>query len=305
MISCPATAGQVVSLLRQIPVWARRFSVTPDEALAGYRISGDLLREFAELGLPHVMDGDVPLFDGYDLTNLALYLRLRSPQRAAMRYWANVLTRPAGERREYQLDYLAACPVPGHLGECEFLCCLPGCGETVVRRRGEGTGPLTSVVVILHNDWPPLPPPLAAAIEEIAHIRFFRLPDAVKTDLGFMFTAQIGDCLGIARYLAAEGARRGLQTRAVFGLIVAPPYATPHFWAEVAMDGRWVPADPGLIQGMVDWGALPRGWPPDRSPGAFLVPLTHRHGFAVSHEGVSAAVSFRTSVPQPGSGHGI
>jgi hypothetical protein len=167
----------------------------------------------------------------------------------------------------------------------------------VVRGTGDGRTVLTSVQVTLSNDWPPLPAPLVELAGQIADVQFFRLPDGIKQDLGFMLREKIGDCLGIARYLAEQGSRRGLRTRAVFGLIVAPPYATPHFWAEVAVDGRWVPADPGLIQGMVSWGVLPPGWPAHKSPGAFLIPLTSRHGFAMSHRGVAATVSLRTRVP--------
>jgi hypothetical protein len=286
----------VVGKLGQIPDTARRFGVTPELALARFRIDAELLDSCAQAGLPHVRDGDVPLFDDYDLTNLSLYLRLRSPQRAAMRYWAAVLTRPAGERRQYQLDLLPRCPVPGHLGECEFLCCLPVDRELLIRGPGDGTTVLASTTVTLENDWPPLPAALAEVIGEIGDVEFFRLPDGIKWDLDFMRAAKIGDCLGIARYLAEQGARRGLRTRMVFGLIVAPPFSTPHFWAEVAVDGRWVPADPGLIRFMVSTRLLPAGWPADRSPGAFLTALTSRHGFAVSHRGIAATVSFRTRV---------
>ncbi len=109
-----------------------------------------------------------------------------------------------------------------------------------------------------------------------------------------MLREKIGDCLGIAVYLAEQGSRRGLSMRVVFGLVVAPPYSTPHFWAEVRVDQRWVPVDPGLIQGLVSWGILAPGWPIHRSPGAMLSTLTSRHGFAVSHRGIAAPVSFRT-----------
>ena len=288
---------RVVDRLRRIPVSVRRFAVTPERAFENYRLDAGVLAACTRAGLPHVYDGDVPLFDDYDLTNLSLYLRLRSPGWAVMRYWAAVLTRPAGEQRRYQLDYRPVCPTPGHPGECEFLCCTPGGGELVVRGRGDGSNVLASVGVDLYNDWPPLPASLVELIEEIADIEFFRLPDGIKRDLDFMLREKIGDCLGIARYLAEHGAQRGLPTRTVFGLIVAPPYSTPHFWAEVAVEGRWVPVDPGLIQGMASWGILPPGWPLDQSPGALLSGLTSRHGFAVSHRGIAATVSFPTRVP--------
>lgn len=284
----------VVDRLRRIPLWARRFSVGPEPAAAVYRVDAELAERLVAAGLPHVRAGERLLFDDYDLTNLSLYLRLRSPQRAAMRYWAGVLTRPEGEARTYSLEYLVTCPTPGHPGPCEFLCCTPGDGELLVRRDGDSDAPLATMPVPLRNDWPRLPDPLVELIGELSGVSFYRLPDAIKWDTGFMLREGIGDCLGIARYLTERGRTRGLRMRAVFGLIVAPPYATPHFWAEVAVGDRWVPADPGLVQGMTSWGLLAPGWPADRSPGAFLAPLTSRHGFAVSHRGVAATVSFRT-----------
>jgi hypothetical protein len=289
-----AEVERVVGKLRRIPSAVRRFALTPERARADYRIDAGLLAAAMTAGLPHVFHGAVPLFDDYDLNNLSLYLRLRSPRWAVMRYWASVLGRPPGETRRYRIDYVLTCPVPGHWGECEFLCCTPGDGEQVVRGAADGTAVLLSATVDLRNDWPPLPAALVDLIGSLSGVEFFRLPDGIKWDVEFMLREKIGDCVGIARYLAVQGARRGLRTRTVFGLIVAPPYSTPHFWVEAHIRGRWVPADPGLIQGMTSWGLLSSGWPADRSPGAFLVPVTTRHGFAASHRGVAATVSFPT-----------
>jgi len=294
MTAVPAGLDRVVNQLRRIPAEARRFALTPADALTCYRLDTGLLGAALAAGLPHVWHGTVPLLDDYDLNNLSLYLRLRSPRWAVMRYWASVLGRPAGEIRRYQVGYILSCPASGHDGDCEFLCCTPGGGEQVVRGTADGTTEMLLATVDLRNDWPPLPSALVDLIEDLRDVEFFRLPDGIKWDVAFMLRERIGDCVGIARYLAAAGARRGLRTRMVFGLIVAPPYSTPHFWAEVHTGGRWTPADPGLIQGMTSWGLLPPGWPAHRSPGAFLVPLTTRHGFTASHRGLAATVSFPT-----------
>ncbi|MDT0266589.1 transglutaminase domain-containing protein [Streptomyces sp. DSM 44915] len=284
----------VVDRLRRVPLVERSFCRTADYARRQFRIDGPLLSRVLDAGLPHVRAGDELLLDDFDLLNLALFLRMRSPQRAAMRYWADVLTRPAGEERSYLIDYAPACPLPGHPGPCRFLCCLPGDEERVAEGPGDGVTPVVTVPVTLTNDWPDAPEPLVELMAEIADVEFYRLPHRVKWDLDFMLSARIGDCLGFARYLVEHGARRGLPMRMAFGLIVAPPYSTPHYWAEVRLDGRWVPVDPGLVRGMAAWGALAEEWPAHRSPGALLVNLTTRHGLLVSHGGVHPPVSFRT-----------
>lgn len=288
---------QIVDRLRRIPLPARRFWVTPAQARRVYGVDGDLLSSATAAGLPHVPGADGPLFDLDDLTNLSLRRRLRSPMRAAMRYWTGVLNRPAGERREFLVDYLARCPLPDHGGDCELTCHTPDGEVTVARGAAESDRPIATTTVTLHNDWPDLPPGVVELVGELADVEFYRLPGAMKADIGFMLEQRIGDCLGIARFLADRGTRRGQRMRSVFGLIVSPPYSAPHYWAEVDVDGRWVPVDPGLLQGLAAWGVLGPGWPAHRSPGAFLVALTDRCGIAVSDRGLPAVeVAFRTRV---------
>ncbi|MEV6927329.1 transglutaminase domain-containing protein [Dactylosporangium sp. NPDC051485] len=293
------TVEQIVDRLRRIPLQARRFWVSSDRAHAAYRIDGELLSSAIGAGLPHVPGPDGPLFDADDLTNLSLRLRLRSPMRAAMRYWDRILNRPAGDRREFLVDYLARCPLPGHGGDCEMTCGTPDGVVAVPWSAAEFDRPLVTTAVTLHNDWPDLPPGLVELIGELADVEFYRLPRLMKADIGFMLEQRIGDCLGFARFLTDRGNRRGLRMRCVFGLIVSPPYSAQHFWAEVDVAGRWVPVDPGLLRGLAVWGVLDPGWPEHRSPGAILAGLSDRNGIVVSDHGVPVppqVVAFRTRV---------
>ncbi|MEQ4305104.1 transglutaminase domain-containing protein [Plantactinospora sp. B6F1] len=285
---------RLVSLLRRIPLHARRFALTPAAARSSYRLDADLLELLVAAGLPHVGTGEDRLFDHHDLLNVSLCLHRRSPQRVAMRYWAAVLDRPVGECREYELSYLPVCPSPGHPGDCRFLLCEPEGRESVRCGAGDGATALLTVRVRLLNDWPPLPDELVAVIQETDGIEFHRVPDSLRWDVGFLLGQGFGDCAATARLLVERGVRRGLTMRPVFGLIVAPPYSAPHFWAEVLVDGRWVPADPGIIRGLIRWDLLDPAWPVYRSPGAFLARLSTRHAFIASHEGVAADVAVRT-----------
>jgi hypothetical protein len=286
--------AEVVSVLRRIPLSARRFTVGTAGVRTGYRLDRAVLAAATAAGLPHVGTGDEALYDHHDLTNLALYLPLPTLQRAAMKFWAQVLDRPPGEQRTYRVSYRAVCPAPGHSGPCLITCHEPDDRVVTVAPGPDGAF-AHDVDVSLHNDWPTLPRPVAALAREVAEIRFFRLPEAIRWDVGFATRNLLADCAGYAKLLAARGAALGYRSRVRHGLIVAPPYSMMHFWAEFELGGRWVPCDPGLVLGMRDWGVLSADrWPADRSVGALLVGLSSRSRAAVLHNGFVVDATFPT-----------
>ncbi|MGC4897470.1 hypothetical protein [Micromonospora sp. DT31] len=286
--------AEVVSMLNRIPWSVRRFAVPVSSVALTYRLDRTVLDAATAAGLPCVGTGDDALYDMHDLTNLALYLPLRTPQRAAMRFWAQVLDRPDGEQRTYRVTYRAACPSPGHGGPCAITFHQPDGRSVTVP--ADGSRPVDHAVdVVLRNDWPALPAPLADLAAEMSAIRFFRLPDTIRWDVGFSTANLIADCAGIARLLARGAAERGWRSRIRYGLIVAPPFSMPHFWAEFRIDDRWVPCDPGLINGMVRWGVLPAGrWTPDRSLGGLLAGISSHYRMATLHNGFPLDCSFPT-----------
>jgi hypothetical protein len=294
-----AKAITVTQQLRRVPLSVRRFAIDALRARrefgADHRVLAYLLDAVCEAGLPHVTDGGTRLFDLLDLTNLSLYLPLRTPHRAAMRFWGAVLNRPRGELRSYSVGYHTLCPMPGHDADCEFLLRTPG--ETAVRvRRPAGTeGVAHTATVTLQNDWPTAPPPVRKLLDEIEHVRLFRLPEAIRWDTGFMLRTGIGDCAGMARFLTERGRTAGLAVRFRYGLLVAPPYSMPHCWAEFRINDRWVPYDPGLVNALVRWGVLEGDlWPMHRSPGAVLAGLSSRFTRVGTHRGFNAYVAFPT-----------
>ncbi|MBF9132810.1 hypothetical protein I0C86_28205 [Plantactinospora sp. S1510] len=289
-----ARTAEVVAALTRIPWSVRRFAVPAASVATTYRLDRTVLDMATRAGLPCIGTADDALYDMHDLTNLALYLPMRTPHRAAMRFWAQVLDRPDGEQRTYRITYRTACPAPGHGGPCVITFHLPD-GTAVTVPAEDGRPVEHTVDVVLRNDWPALPAPLADLAEEMSAIQFFRLPDAIRWDVDFSTANLVADCAGIARLLANGAMERGWQSRVRYGLIVAPPFSMPHFWAEFRIDGQWVPCDPGLINGMVRWGVLPAGrWTPDRSLGGLLAGISSHYRMAALHNGFPIDSSFPT-----------
>lgn len=291
-----AETHALTALLRQIPTEVRRYEVTTAAAQQRYGLCPQVLSEAVDAGLPHLAADNDALFDAFDLTNLALCLPLHTPLRSAMNFWNRVLQRPESEDRHYDVEFYPVCPAPGHRGDCEFTLPTPDQGVITVNRLPAGERAVHTSRVLLRGDWPDLPAEAVELADGLSHIEFVRLPHAIRWDTAFIRRTGIGDCPGIARLIAEEGRRRGLVTRVVFGLIVAPPYSMPHFWPEIKVSGRWVPCDPGLITGLVRWGVIrPRSWPTHRSTGGFLVGLSPVFGRPAQHRGLTASVSYRTT----------
>ncbi|MEU1763136.1 transglutaminase domain-containing protein [Micromonospora sp. NPDC005652] len=289
----------VTNQLRQIPLSARRLAIDADRARrefgTDHRVLDYLLDVVCEAGLPHSTDGKARLFDLFDLINLSLYLPLRTPNRAAMRFWGTVLNRPAGELRTYAVGYAPLCPMPGHASDCEFLLRTPDETAVRIRRPACEEGSAHTATVILGNDWPVAPAPVRRLLEEIGHVRLFRLPEILRWNTDFMLSTGIGDCAGMARLLTERAKTAGLAARLRYGLLVAPPYSMPHFWAEFHLDDRWVPYDPGLVNALVRWGVLNGDqWPMHRSPGAVLAGLSSRFTRVGTDRGFNAYVAFPT-----------
>jgi hypothetical protein len=289
-----ARIAEVLGWLSPVPMSARRFRVRAADVPTLYRIDRTVLAAATDAGLPRVGEGDDALYDSEDLMNLALYLPLKTFQRGAMRFWARLLDLPAEEQRTYQISYRATCPTPGHPGRCAitFL------GTNGKRVQTAGSRPAEhAFTAVLRSDWPDLPPPLAELAVEMAGVRFVRLPNAIRWNTDFCLANGIADCAGAALLLAERGAKRGWESRVRLGLIVAPPYSMPHFWAEFRVDGRWLPCDPGLVTAMVGWGVLAPGrWPPERPPGALLAGVTSTYTGLVLHNGFVVSASFPTQL---------
>jgi hypothetical protein len=86
---------------------------------------------------------------------------------------------------------------------------------------------------------------------------------------------RIANCRSAAGLLVEEAPALGVEARLAHGLLLAPPYSTPHNWAEVRTDDGWLSLDPLLIALLTRFAGLDAAaWPPQRSPGAILLRLS-------------------------------
>ncbi|WP_229402871.1 transglutaminase domain-containing protein [Micromonospora okii] len=287
-------AGALVQKLRRIPDDAREFRLSTADAAAILRVRPALLDMLVGHGLPTRHLNGIRYFDRHDVTNCALHLGSGAIARAARRFWPAALRRTHGAAR-YEVQYQARCPQPGHAPTCDWV--LVGPDGLVVERTVRPDEPPFRMTAACVDAWPELPPESHPVLDETRDLEFMMLPTAVRYDVDFIRATGLSDCAGASRLLVQEAVRRGLTARSSYGLIVAPPFAVEHFWAEIAVDGVWVPVDPVLLRAMVTWGGLPSPeWHPYRSIGAILARVADAAVVLASHEGRSAPVTLPSRV---------
>lgn len=116
---------------------------------------------------------------------------------------------------------------------------------------------------------------LGGLLAELADYDFCWLRPPLEADLAFVRRTRLANCRSTAGLLVAEAPRLGVEARLAHGLLLAPPYSTPHNWAELRVDGEWVALDPLLLGLLARFAGLDAAaWPPPRSPGAILLRLT-------------------------------
>lgn len=296
-LGCPA--DRVLALMRQlskIPDEERRFSMSPAEAWQRHRISSALLDFMVAAGLPVHSAGGERLFDALDLTNVAFHLGTGPANRTSRRFWSAGLNREIGTGAViYEIVYRPACPAPGHSRPCRYQLTRPGGRRVWVEAADTGRQELR-VRVRLRTSWPILPPEVCEVIDTTKDLMLMWLPTTIATDFGFIRSTGLADCAGAAQLLVHESRLRGLEARTSWGLIVAPPFSTPHFWAEIKVGRTWVPIDPLLLKAMTSWGALERErWHPYQSAGAIFARVASRWvALAVHDGGQHAQVSLPT-----------
>ncbi|GII84209.1 hypothetical protein Ssi03_21990 [Sphaerisporangium siamense] len=289
--------AELVDLVRRVPDEVRRFSLPAEAARTLHRVDTALLDRLVALGLPHVECGAVRLFDDHDMSNIALHLGLMSVRRRAMRAWSSALRLGGEGSPARRVHFVPGCPAPGHPGPCRYQVLAPGGTRRECVAGPDPTAPVMSLDLRVRADWPEPPPAALELMAEVRPVRFFLLPEAIRWDLGFLRRTGLADCGGVAKYLVAEGRRRGIPVRFSFGLLVSKPYSTPHCWAEFEVDGTWVPVDPLMVAAMCAWAGLPAAeWPASRSPGALFCRLTDRFTRVAVHDGLWAALSLPTEV---------
>jgi hypothetical protein len=266
----PAGPAEVVERARTVPSSLRRFSVGPREASRAYGVRAELLEELLDLGLPaQRVDGEQRC-DRLDLMNLSLHLGLPSMQLHALVGARRTLEAVSGRpQARFTLEYQTRCErcPPGAGGSFAFL--VPP-GRRVVATDGQPV----RVEVRRRTDWPELPREAEVVADGLADLWFWQLPPPLSHDVGFAREHRLAECHLAGRLVVEEARRLGLEPRMRLGVQAAVPFAEAHAWAEIRVEGVWVPFDPQLRRVLVHRAGLdPASWPATRSLGAILVPI--------------------------------
>jgi len=282
-----------------IPRESRNFNVSAAEVPRIYGLPAVLITRMMRLGLPSEHVNGVPHFERSDLVNLSLCLQTGRRYRSIKRFWPRAVGALDGKRWiGYNLSYVTNCPLPEPHTGCRFRVLTPR-GRIERKASARHSGPIFTTDIWLSCEWPELPVAARQVVDIAARFEHAWLPRAIQADLAFMRKTGLANCMGMSRILAAEGRKRGLEMRSVFGLLTPPPYAGVHFWPEVKVEGIWVPFDPLMIKQMMAWNVLDREkWSPYRSLGGMqcrLVesrpgPETARR--VVTHDRKEVAASF-------------
>jgi hypothetical protein len=264
-------AAWFLMLAGRIPDTARNFSVRADIASRDFDINEDVLSSLRSAGLPTVRRNGISFYDRNDLKNAALYFNPRSRQRQVLSWWVRALERSVGDSASYRVSYVIGCAGGGHQGSCKYSFLVKDGRRQVVT--GSDAEPAERAVMIftLQRDWPELPAEAAEIIDEVSNIRFLWIPPSLREDSEFVLAHGIGPCESISRIIVAKALARGLRARLSRGLVLTPPVAANHFWAEFQVDGRWVPVDPMMIDLMLALDLLaPKRWSRYKSFGGIL-----------------------------------
>jgi Transglutaminase-like superfamily len=289
------SAQQVVALaerIGRIPDSVRAFGYRTEWAWTRLRLSAELLDFMSAHGLPRRVEDGVPMYDNLDLINVAIHLGLGPVARAAHRFWPLALRLGAARGGiRYEARYHTECPDPGHEGPCRYAFAAPGNAVVECVLDG-GAPPQMSVEASTNGRLPALPPEARAVLRAVDDLQFLILPKAFSSDIEFVTRNGFGDCEAVCRILCDEAGARGIPVRPSYGLLVSPPFATGHYWAEFGVGDAWVPVDPVLTREMIRWGVLDAAeWPPHRSIGPIVVRLGDLDTTLATHNGTGAPVT--------------
>ncbi len=266
---------KLIDQIRQIPDQYRNFTINEKEAYSRYGVHRDLFKFILQHNFPS-KDHETGLYmDAYDLSNLSLHLKLSSIQRMAMRSWGSLLKKSIDtDKITVDLSYVVE---PEFLNgildnieqPLEFTLLTP---EGKISTTGMCGVTLKEYRLNMKSKWPAFTPEQKLILDEITEFEFFMLPEQVRWNLDFINSTHLSECGGASKYAWHRAKELGIEARQCFGLLIATPYSTGHFWTEFMIDEQWVPADPLLLKVLsYSCGLSQEQWPFNRSPGvAFL-----------------------------------
>jgi hypothetical protein len=263
-----------IARLRAIPDAERDFTVAREQAEREFGFDVQAIDELVARGLPHASGDDGRLLWATDLQYLGLRLGRGGVYQGALNRWASALTSLSARAETRVAIRCRAYAPPGTA--IELL--APG-GARVRGEAAGGGGAQLGFETTMRGELAPLPDGLAGTLGELladlAAYDFCWLRPPLEADLAFVRRTRLANCRSTAGLLVEQAPRMGVEARLAHGLLLAPPYSTPHNWAEVRTDDGWAALDPLLLGLLARFAGLDRSaWPPARSPGAILLRLT-------------------------------
>jgi len=260
-----------IARLREIPDAERTFTVGPEQADREFGFDAQAVQELIARGLPHAEgeDGAGPLLWVSDVQYLGLRLGCARVYQGVLNRWASAL---ASLSARAETPVAIRCRAYAERGTTVELLAPGG------RRMHGAAGTMLSFETTMHGRLAPLPAALERLLGELladyASYDFCWLWPPLETNLAWVRRTRIANCRAAAGLLVEEAPALGIEARPAYGLLLAPPYSTPHNWAEVRTDDGWVALDPLLLSLLSRFTALDAtAWPPHRSPGAILLRL--------------------------------
>jgi len=265
-----------IAALRAIPEQARDFAVAREQAEREFGFDAAAVQELVARGLPHAAGpaGDGPLLWATDLQYLGLRLGCARIYQGVLNRWAGALTAFSAQD---EVPVQVRCTVYAEPGtEIELL--APG-GARVRAQTGARGASALAFETTMRGRPHELDAATAGALRELlgdlAAYDFCWLRPPLEADLDFVRRTRLANCRSTAGLLVEAAPALGVEARLAHGLLLAPPYSTPHNWAEVGTPDGWVALDPLLLGLLARFAGLdPAAWPPERSPGAILLALT-------------------------------
>jgi hypothetical protein len=267
-----------IARLRLIPDAERDFAVGPEQAEREFGFDADAVEQLLARGLPCARTDGGPLLWATDLQYLGLRIGCGGVYQGVLNRWSGALT-SFSARAETPVAIRCRAYAPAGTA-VELL--APGGGRVRAEAGSGGAGRSASTLgfqATMRGELAPLPDELADVLAELladlaAH-DFCWLRPPLEADLDFVRRTRLANCRSTAGLLVEEAPRLGVEARLAHGLLLAPPYSTPHNWAEVRTGDGWVALDPLLLGLLARFAGLDAdAWPPARSPGAILLALT-------------------------------
>jgi Transglutaminase-like superfamily len=260
-------AAPLIERLLRLPPEARAYHCSEEQAARHFGVDQTAADALVALGLPcRVLEG-CRYFEKGDLHYIGLRLGSAAGYRLATRLTARSLARLSGRSQtRVRIQYVPRVPVKGLIDVR-----LPS-GRHLTQAHASGNAPVADIEVELSASWPAAGSGLTAVLNSIALLDFCLIPHLCRAGTAIATRTGLAECSTSAQLLVELATAAGWQARFCEGVLVSMPYSTEHSWAEVHLDGIWVPFDPLLIAHLQNFGQLdPDEWPPYRSLGGALV----------------------------------